>query len=96
MLTSAPEKRLERGETVVVNLRPETEVETEFVRFDRPRVVRVEASLREAGMDPWFAEGWAELYGWIRDSGLCSEVTKAAEQLLGATKGTLRWGAIST
>ena len=35
------DKRLERGETVVVNLRPETEVETEFVRFDRPRVVRV-------------------------------------------------------
>ena len=34
-------QRLERGETVVVNLRPETEVETEFVRFDRPRVVRV-------------------------------------------------------
>jgi hypothetical protein len=34
-------QRLERGETVVVNLRPDTEVETEFVSFDRPRVVRV-------------------------------------------------------
>ena len=34
-------QRLERGETVVVNLRPETEVETEFVSFDRLRVVRV-------------------------------------------------------
>jgi hypothetical protein len=34
-------QRLERGETVVVNLRPETEVETEFVRFDRLRVLRV-------------------------------------------------------
>ena len=32
---------LERGETVVVNLRPDTEVETEFVRFDRLRVLRV-------------------------------------------------------
>jgi hypothetical protein len=34
-------QRLERGETVVVNLRPDTELETEFVRFDRLRVVRV-------------------------------------------------------
>jgi hypothetical protein len=34
-------QRLERGETVVVNLRPDTEVETEFVSFNRPRVVRV-------------------------------------------------------
>jgi transposase len=34
-------QRLERGETVVVNLRPDTEAETEFVSFDRPRVVRV-------------------------------------------------------
>ena len=34
-------QRLERGETVVVNLRPDTEVETEFVSFDRLRVLRV-------------------------------------------------------
>ena len=34
-------QRLERGETVVVNLRPDTEIETKFVRFDRPRVLRV-------------------------------------------------------
>jgi hypothetical protein len=34
-------QRLERGETVIVNLRLDTDVETEFVRFDRPRVVRV-------------------------------------------------------
>jgi hypothetical protein len=34
-------QQLERGETVVVNLRPDTEAETEFVSFDRPRVVRV-------------------------------------------------------
>ena len=34
-------QRLERGEAVVVNLRPDTEVETEFVRFDRPQVLRV-------------------------------------------------------
>jgi uncharacterized protein YbjT (DUF2867 family) len=46
-------------------------------------VTTMEASLREAGMDPWFAEGLAELYGWVRDSGLGSEATDAAEQLLG-------------
>jgi hypothetical protein len=34
-------QRLERGETVVVNLRPDTEVETEFVQFNRLRVARV-------------------------------------------------------
>jgi hypothetical protein len=33
--------RLERGENVIVNLRLDTDVETEFVSFDRPRVVRV-------------------------------------------------------
>ena len=33
--------RLERGENVVVNLRPAEDFETEFVAFDRPRVVRV-------------------------------------------------------
>lgn len=33
--------RLERGEEVVVNVRPETDMETECVRFDRPRVLRV-------------------------------------------------------
>ena len=33
--------RLERGENVVVNLRPDEDVETEFVAFDRPRVVGV-------------------------------------------------------
>jgi hypothetical protein len=31
-------QRLERGENVVVNLRPDEDVETEFVAFDRPRV----------------------------------------------------------
>jgi hypothetical protein len=34
-------QRLERGENVVVNLRPAEDFETEFVAFDRPRVVRV-------------------------------------------------------
>jgi hypothetical protein len=34
-------QRLERGENVVVNLRPDEDVEAEFVAFDRPRVVRV-------------------------------------------------------
>ncbi len=33
--------RLERGENVIVSLRLDTDVETEFVSFDRPRVVRV-------------------------------------------------------
>jgi hypothetical protein len=33
--------QLERGENVIVNLRLDTDVETEFVSFDRPRVVRV-------------------------------------------------------
>jgi hypothetical protein len=34
-------QRLERGENAVVNLRPDEDFETEFVAFDRPRVVRV-------------------------------------------------------
>ena len=34
-------EHLERGEDIVVNLRPDTEVETEFVPFDRPRLMRV-------------------------------------------------------
>jgi hypothetical protein len=34
-------QRLERSENVIVNLRLDTDVETEFVSFDRPRVVRV-------------------------------------------------------
>jgi hypothetical protein len=37
--------QLERGETVVVNLRPETEDATEFVRFDPARVRRVLARI---------------------------------------------------
>src|SRR5262249_56390476 len=38
-------ERLERGEPVVVNLRPETDPETEYVAFDRPRVLRVLARI---------------------------------------------------
>ena len=53
------------------------------IQYQPIPVAAMEESLREAGMDPWFAEGLAELYGWIRDSGLGSEVTEAAEQLLG-------------
>ena len=34
-------ERLERGEDVVMNLRPDTDDETEFVRFDRSRMLRV-------------------------------------------------------
>jgi hypothetical protein len=38
-------ERLDRGERVVVNLRPETDRETEYVAFDRPRVLRVLARI---------------------------------------------------
>jgi hypothetical protein len=38
-------ERLDRGEMVVVNLRPETDPETEYVSFDRPRVLRVLARI---------------------------------------------------
>ena len=38
-------ERLERGEQVVVNLRPEGDPETEYVAFDRPRVLRVLARI---------------------------------------------------
>lgn len=34
-------ERLERGEDVVVNLRPDINLKTELVRFDRSRVLRV-------------------------------------------------------
>lgn len=53
------------------------------IQYQPISVTAMEASLREAGMDPWFAEGLVELYGWIRDSGLGSEVTDAVEQLIG-------------
>src|SRR5512132_1013638 len=33
--------QLERGEDVIVNMRPNTDRETEYVRFDRPRVMRI-------------------------------------------------------
>ena len=38
-------ERLKRGEEVVVNLRPETDAETEYVSFDRPRMRRVLARI---------------------------------------------------
>ena len=38
-------ERLEHEDHVVVNLRPESEEETEFVPFDRPRVLRVCAQI---------------------------------------------------
>jgi uncharacterized protein YbjT (DUF2867 family) len=52
------------------------------IRYQPISVAEMESSLREAGMDAWFAEGLAELYGWIRDSGLASEVTDSVERLL--------------
>ena len=53
------------------------------IRYQPISVAEMESSLREAGMDAWFAEGLAELYGWTRDSGLGSEVTDNVEHLLG-------------
>jgi uncharacterized protein YbjT (DUF2867 family) len=53
------------------------------IRYQPISVREMEFSLREAGMDAWFAEGLAELYGWIRDSGLAGEVTDSVERLLG-------------
>ena len=38
-------ERSDRGERVVVNLRPETDPETEYVAFDRPCVLRVLARI---------------------------------------------------
>jgi hypothetical protein len=38
-------ERLELGEQVVVNLRPESDPETEYVSFNRPRVLRVLARI---------------------------------------------------
>ena len=56
---------LDRGERVVVNLRPETDPETEYVAFDRPRVLRVLARIiadldELAGYPPIAAEGRTE------------------------------------
>ena len=45
-------QRLERCENVVVNLRPDEDIETEFVAFDRPRVVRVLERIA-ADLDIW-------------------------------------------
>ena len=58
-------ERLDRGEPVVVNLRPETDRETEYVAFDRPRVLRVLARIiadldELAGYPPSSAESRTE------------------------------------
>ena len=53
------------------------------IRYQSIPAAALEAELRGAGADPYCAEGLAELYAWIRDSGLGSEVTPAVEQLLG-------------
>lgn len=58
-------ERLDRGEQVVVNLRPETDPETEYVAFDRPRVLRVLARIiadldELAGYPPSAAESRTE------------------------------------
>jgi hypothetical protein len=45
MPCALPIRRLERGEQVVVNLRPDTEDATEYVRFDHARVRRVLARI---------------------------------------------------
>jgi uncharacterized protein YbjT (DUF2867 family) len=53
------------------------------IQYQPISVPEMEAGLRDAGMDAWFAEGLAELYGWIRDSGQASEVTDSVDRLLG-------------
>ena len=58
-------ERLDRGEQVVVNLRPETDPETEYVAFDCPRVLRVLARIiadldELAGYPPSAAEARTE------------------------------------
>jgi len=59
-------ERLDRGEMVVVNLRSETDPETEYVSSDRPRVLRmlarIIADLDElAGLPPRADEGEANV-----------------------------------
>ena len=53
------------------------------IRYEAIPAAALEAELRQAGADSYFAAGLAELYSWIRDSGFGSEVTPAVEQLLG-------------
>jgi uncharacterized protein YbjT (DUF2867 family) len=53
------------------------------IRYEAIPAAAFEAELGQAGADPYFAAGLAELYSWVRDSGLGSEVTPAVEQLLG-------------
>jgi uncharacterized protein YbjT (DUF2867 family) len=64
------------------------------IRYQAIPVEAMEANLCDAGMDPWFAGGLAELYGWIRDSGLGSEVTDSAGQLLGRKPTSFRQFAV--
>ncbi len=60
-------ERLERGEQVVLNLRPETDSDTEYVSFDRPRVLRglarIIADLHELAGFPPNAEEEAKMEG---------------------------------
>jgi uncharacterized protein YbjT (DUF2867 family) len=53
------------------------------IRYEAVPATVFESALIDAGADPWFAAGLAELYAWIRDSGVGSQVTPAAEQILG-------------
>ena len=72
--------QLERGEEVIVNMMPDTERETEYVRFDRPRVIRILERI-VADLDQ-FANGGATL----------SDRDPASEQRrrLAATPATMR------
>jgi uncharacterized protein YbjT (DUF2867 family) len=64
------------------------------IRYQSITAAAMEARLRGAGMDPWFAAGLAELYAWVRDSGLASEVTDTKEQLLGRKPTSFRQFAV--
>src|SRR6516162_6834088 len=67
-------ERLDRGERVVVNLRPETDPETEYVAFDRPRVLRVLARII-ADLDE--LAGYAPSAAGSRTEGKTAEVRRA-------------------
>jgi uncharacterized protein YbjT (DUF2867 family) len=60
------------------------------IRYEAVPAAVFESNLIDAGADPWFAAGLAELYAWIRDSGIGSEVTPAVGQILGRQPTSFR------
>jgi hypothetical protein len=70
-------KRLGRGETVIANLRPETDPETDYVALDRPRILgvlaRIIADLDDVAGYPPIAKDSA-----VKDE--CAEVRPARDR----------------